>query len=84
MRTRAPVQVAVQFPRTREGRQELSRLVSEVHADFVVSSINRLNCPARQKTALLQAVIDTVSGASGLSHPREQAHFPKIDGDLHL
>lgn len=62
MRTRAPIKVIVHYPQTETGRQELSRRVAEVHADFVVSSINKLNCPIKQKLELLQAVIDTAKG----------------------
>lgn len=62
MRTRAPLQVRVHFPQTEEGKQELARRVAEVHADFVLDTLNRLDCPAKQKLELLQAVIDTVKG----------------------
>lgn len=62
MRTSAPIKVIVHYPTTEEGWQELSRRVAEVHADFVVSSINKLNCPIKQKLELLQAVIDTAKG----------------------
>lgn len=62
MRRRTPVQVIVHFPTTEEGERELARRVSEVHADFVLGTLNRLNCPAKQKLALLQAVIDADKG----------------------
>ena len=62
MRTSAPIQVIVHYPKTEEGKQELARRVADVHADFVISSINKLNCPIKQKLELLQAVIDTTKG----------------------
>lgn len=62
MRTSAPIKVIVHYPKTEEGRQELARRVADVHADFVISSINKLDCPIKQKLELLQAVIDTTKG----------------------
>ena len=63
MRTSAPIKVIVHYPKTEEGRQELGpRRVADVHADFVISSINKLDCPIKQKLELLQAVIDTTKG----------------------
>ena len=62
MRTSAPIKVIVHYPKTEEGRQELARRVADVHADFVISSINKLDCPIKQKLELLQAVIDTAKG----------------------
>ena len=64
MRTPAPLQLVLQFPQTKAGQQALRRSVSEIHADFVVSTINKLNCPAAQKRELLLAVINTVRGSS--------------------
>lgn len=49
MRTSAPIKVIVHYPKTEEGRQELARRVADVHADFVISSINKLDCPIKQK-----------------------------------
>lgn len=62
MGTSAPIQVIVHYPKTEDGKQELARRVSEVHADFVISTINKLNCSKTQKLELLQAVIDTTKG----------------------
>lgn len=62
MRTSAPIKVIVHYPKTEEGRQELARRVADVHADFVISYINKLDCPIKQKLELLQAVIDTTKG----------------------
>lgn len=62
MRTSEPIQVIVHSPKTEEGKQELARRVADVHADFVISSINKLNCPIKQKLELLQAAIDTTKG----------------------
>lgn len=76
MRTHAPVQVIVHFPTTEKGRRELARRVSEVHADFVTGTLSRLNCPAKQKLALLQAVIDTARGLCGTS---ERQAVPSSD-----
>lgn len=62
MRKSAPIQVIVHYPGTEEGKLALARRVAEVHAGFVISAINKLNCPTKQKLELLQAVIDTTKG----------------------
>ncbi len=62
MKNSVPIQVIVHFPNTEEGKQELVQRISQVHADFVISTIDKLNCPTKQKLELLQAVIDTIKG----------------------
>lgn len=57
-----PIKVIMHFPKTEKGQQELARRVSDIHADFVISTINKLKCPTKQKLELLQAVIDTTKG----------------------
>ena len=57
---RSPAAVEIVLPQAPAGRQELARRAAEVHADFVLDAISRLTCPAGQKLALLQAVVDTV------------------------
>lgn len=63
MRQSAPIRVVVHYPGTGEGRRELARRAAEVHAEFVAETIRKLDCPARQKLDLLQAVLDTVQSA---------------------
>ena len=63
MKKSAPLHVIVHYPKTEEGKRELARRVADVHADYVISTINKLNCPMKQKLELLQAVIDTTRGA---------------------
>ena len=60
MRTSASVAVKVYFPETEEGTRELAGRVAEVHAEFVIHTISELNCPAKQKNELLQAVVDDI------------------------
>ena len=62
MRTSAPIRVIMHYPKTEEGKQELAKRVSDVHADFVITTINKLKCHSKQKLELLQAVIDTTKG----------------------
>ena len=57
MRTSAPVKIKVYFPTTDAGKQELTRRVSEIHADFVSAQVKSLNCPAKQKLALVDSII---------------------------
>ena len=70
MKSGVPIRVIVQFPATGEGRGELARRVAEAHADFVIATISRLSCPARQKLDLLQAVMAAAERAG--SEPTEQ------------
>lgn len=59
MRKSVPIHVIVHYPTTEEGWRELARRVASVQADFVTDTICKLNCPAAQKLALLDAVIAT-------------------------
>lgn len=58
MRKSAPIKLIVHYPTTEEGKRELAGRVADVHAGFVVNTINKLDCPLEQKLELLQAVID--------------------------
>ena len=69
MRRNAPMRVVVHYPGTGAGRQELARRAAEVHAEFVADAVRRLECPARQKLELLQAVMDTVQSACPSGQP---------------
>ena len=57
MKTFAPINVIVHYPTTEEGWRELRRRVSGVHADGVLNSISKLDCPIREKERLLNAII---------------------------
>lgn len=59
-----PISLILHTPKTEEGNRELARLVSEIHAQFVLSALGALDCPPEQKAALLQAVIDAVRGGA--------------------
>ena len=56
----APVGVSVHAPETDTGRRTLAGQMTGVWADHVLEVISRLNCPAEQKLALLDAVIRSV------------------------
>lgn len=58
MRKAAPINIIVHYPSTEEGWRELSRRVASVHADAVMNSISKLNCPMWQKIKLLDAIIE--------------------------
>ena len=58
MKTFAPINIVVHYPKTEEGWRELRRRMATVHADAVLNSISKLNCPTSQKERLLQAIID--------------------------
>ncbi len=57
IRSMAPINLIVHYPKTEEGREELAKRVSDVHAAAVIRRINALNCPTSQKLELLDAVI---------------------------
>lgn len=58
MRKAAPINVIVHYPTTEEGWRELRSRVASVHADAVMNSIQKLNCPTWQKIKLLVAIIE--------------------------
>ena len=60
IRKMAPINVIVYYPKTEEGKEELARRVSDVHAAAVNQRLKSLNCPTSQKQELLDAVIETV------------------------
>ena len=64
MRSMAPVNVIVYHPQTAAGKEELAKRVADVYAASVMQRLKALNCPTRQKQALLEAVIDTVKKRS--------------------
>ena len=64
MRKRTPVHLIVCPPVTDQERRDLARSVAAAHADFVLASIDALDCPIAQKRELLRAVIDTIKGES--------------------
>ncbi len=77
MKTFAPINVIVHYPTTEEGWRELRRRVAGVHADGVLNSISKLDCPIREKERLLiKAVMITcfkiyvcaTSNANNLCH----------------
>ena len=60
-RTGAPIHVIVYDPKTETGRQELAERAAHVHADMIIESVKKLNCPSEQKKRLLDAAIKTAS-----------------------
>lgn len=57
IRSMAAITLIVHYPTTDDGRQQLAKRVSEVHAAAVTQQIKSLHCPATQQLALLDAVI---------------------------
>jgi hypothetical protein len=54
----APINLIVHDPKTKEGQEELTKRVSEVHASAVIQRIKALNCPTKQKLELLDTIIE--------------------------
>ena len=57
IRSMAPINLIVHYPKTAEGREELAKRVADVHASAVTQRIKSLHCPTSQKLELLDAVI---------------------------
>ena len=64
IRSMAPINLIVYYPKAEEGQMELAKRVSDVHAAAVTQRIKSLNCPTNQKLELLDAVIETVKERS--------------------
>lgn len=64
IRSMAPINLIVYYPKTEEGQIELAKRVSDIHAAAVTQRIKSLNCPTSQKLELLDAVIETVKERS--------------------
>ena len=60
IRSMAPVNLIVYYPKNEEGQPELATRVSDVHSAAVTQRIKSLNCPTSQKLELLDAVIEAV------------------------
>lgn len=58
MKKAAPVNIIVHYPTTEEGWRELRRRMAIVHADAVLNSVRKLNCPTWQKIKLIDAIIE--------------------------
>ena len=58
MKTNPSINLILRSPETENSRRQLTKGVAEVHAEYVLRSVDRLTCSARQKLALLQAVAE--------------------------
>lgn len=61
----APVKLIVYYPASEDGKAELAKRVSDIHASAVNRKLKSLRCPEKQKLALLDAVIRTVREETG-------------------
>ena len=58
MKKAAPINIIVHYPKTEEGWRELRKRMAIVHADAVLNSVQKLNCPTWQKIKLKDAIIE--------------------------
>lgn len=58
MKKATPINIIVHYPTTEEGWRELRRRMAIVHADAVLNSVQKLNCPSWQKIKLIDAIIE--------------------------
>ena len=54
-----PIRLIPSFPQSAKSRQQLARQVARIHADAAVRCLRSLNCPADQKLALLDALLQS-------------------------
>ena len=45
-RKHAPINIVMHYPTTEEGKRELAERVAEVHADFVLNYVRKLQIPS--------------------------------------
>lgn len=58
MRKVTPVNIIICYPRTEEGRREISRKIAAFQASKVTTYLEKLNCSTGQKVELIDAAID--------------------------
>ena len=76
IRSMAPINLIVYYPKTEEGQIELAKRVSDIHAAAVTQRIKSLNCPTSQKLELLDAVIETAKEHSTNKIKTESRNSP--------
>ena len=52
--------VIVHYPKTADKQAEIAKSVAKLHAESIIRYIEKLNCPADQKLALIDSIIATV------------------------
>lgn len=52
--------VIVHYPETADKQAEIAKSVAKLHAESIIRYIEKLNCPADQKLALIDSIIATV------------------------
>ena len=53
------MKVIVHYPSTEEGKAELTRRVSKMHADAIGMYLAKLNCPLEQKDKIIDMLIES-------------------------
>lgn len=57
MGRKKPETLTVHYPETEEGLKALAEAVARIHGEVVHDKIRQLDCPAKQKQEILDAVI---------------------------
>ena len=52
--------VIAHYPETPDKRSELSKRVAKLHAESIIRYIEKLNCPADQKLAIIDSIIAAI------------------------
>ena len=59
IRKKTAINLIVYRPTTDDGKLDLAKRVSDVHATIVIQRLRSLDCPADRKVQLLDTIIDT-------------------------
>lgn len=77
MRRQTSINIIMHFPKSEEGKVELSRHVADVHANAVTMQIKKLNCPNDQKQQLLEAVIRDANATCEQKNKPQSVFHPR-------
>ena len=56
-RKEGAMQIIVHHPVTKQGAEELKKMVAQVHAQAVLSHLQKKDCPPEQKTQVIESLI---------------------------
>lgn len=54
------VSITIHAPERKEAQQKLERQLADVYAEYIITTVSKLDCLPEQKLELLQSVIDTI------------------------
>ena len=52
--------MVVHYPKAADKQDELSKMVAMLYTESIVRYVEKLNCPAEQRLAIMDAILETV------------------------